>query len=102
MTPDASRTLSPGDLAARLVSEGDAEARAALYILHKDSVGLELVEALKAEVDRRKNADGALALLAGERALEASLHAAPAKPLGRWALALGLTAGPLLGGAAPF
>ena len=93
MTPDASRTLSPGDLAARLVSEGNAEARAALYMLHKGSVGLELVEVLKAEVDRHKDADGALALLAGERALEASLRAAApaAKPLGRWALALGLT-----------
>ena len=51
MAPDVSRTLSPGDRAVRLVSEGDAEARAALYILHKGSVGLEFVEALKAEVD---------------------------------------------------
>ena len=79
-------------LVRQLLEETSAERRSALYAEHQ--VGLELVEALKAEVDRHKNADGSQALLAGERALEVSEFVSDplAKPLGFWAVALGLTA----------
>ena len=77
------------------IAETDATKRAAL--LRSWGAGLELVQALKDEVDRLKNADGARALLAGERALEVStfIRVEPdyteAQPLGLWAYALGLT-----------
>ena len=79
-------------LVRQLLGETSVERRTALYAEHQ--VGLELVEALKAEVDRHKNADGLQALLAGERALEISEFISDplAKPLGLWAIALGLTA----------
>ena len=79
-------------LVRQLLEETSAERRSALYTEHQ--VGLELVEAFKAEVDRHKNADGLQALLAGERALEISKFISDplAKPLGLWAMALGLTA----------
>ncbi len=79
-------------LVRQLLEEPLAERRTALCSKH--GAGLELVEALKAEVDRHKNSDSAQALLAGERALEASefITDSAAKPLGLWAMALGLTA----------
>ena len=73
------------------MAETDATKRAELAKAW--GAGLELVQALKDEVDRLKNADGAGALLAGERALELStlLQDPGARPLGLWAYALGLT-----------
>ena len=89
-------------LVRQLLEEPSAERRAALCVEHE--VGLELVEALKAEVDRHKFADGSQALLAGERALEVSKVIADpvAKPLGLWAMALGLTAQGKFGEALPY
>ena len=89
-------------LVRQLLEEPSAERRAALCLEHQ--VGLNLVEALKAEVDRHKNADGSQALLAGERAFEVSEFTSDslAKPLGLWALALGLTAQGKFGEALPY
>jgi tetratricopeptide (TPR) repeat protein len=74
-----------------LLGEPDAQARADYLAVHPPDIAL--VEALKAQVDRYKDADSALALLAGERAAEAAAYVEDprAQPLGEWALALGLT-----------
>lgn len=74
-----------------LLAEPDADKRAALVAAW--GAGIDLVQALKDEVDRLKNPDGARALLAGERALEVSAVVldVAARPLGLWAYALGLT-----------
>ena len=74
-----------------LLEEKDPRHRARLY--HDVGAGTDLVQALKDEVDRLKDANGTQALVAGERAFELSrLLAEPlAEALGSWALALGLT-----------
>ena len=83
--------LTPSELATQLLNEGDTDKRHAVYRRHE--VGIEVVQALKDEVDRFKDADSARALLAGERAFEAGefVKDEGARPLGQWALALGLT-----------
>lgn len=82
---------SLNDFVRQFLAEGDVARRAEMVAGF--GAGLELVQALKDEVDRLKNADGGLALLAGERALEVSawVDDPAARPLGLWACALGLT-----------
>ena len=79
------------DLLQQVLLEPDDRKRKALY---QGGDADRLVVALKAEVDRSKRSDAGKALLAGERALEASrwVAAPDAKPHGHWALALGLSA----------
>lgn len=79
------------ELIDRVLLEASVERRQHLY--RDVGAGLDLVRALKAEVDRYKEADSAKALLAGRRAHELSeITPEPlARALGAWALALGLT-----------
>ncbi|MCL6526774.1 MAG: CHAT domain-containing protein [Thermaceae bacterium] len=74
-----------------LLTEPEPQARAEYLAAYPPDIGL--IEALKAQVDRYKDTDSALALLAGERAAEAAAYVDDprAQPLGEWALALGLT-----------
>lgn len=74
-----------------LLSEPEAHNRVAF--LRGRELDIELIEALKAEVDRNKDTDSAKALLAGERAVEAAQYVSNprARPLGLWAYAIGLT-----------
>jgi len=74
-----------------LLNEPDAGKRVAY--LEENPASLELVEALKSEVDRHKDSDSAKALLAGERAVEAAEYAAEpkARAIALWAQAVGLT-----------
>jgi len=83
--------MSPDVLAQQLLEESDVRARATL--LGQSSAGISLIEALKTLVDRHKDTDSTLALLAGERALEAApyIDNPRAQPLAWWAVALGLT-----------
>lgn len=79
------------DQVQHLLSEPEAQKRAGY--LQGLALDIELIEALKAEVDRHKDADSAKALLAGERAVEAAAYVSDpkARPLALWAYALGLT-----------
>ncbi|WP_297853455.1 CHAT domain-containing protein [Meiothermus sp.] len=79
------------EFAAYLISEPDPAKRQAR--LQQVRPTIELVELLKAEVDRQKDVDTARALLAGERAVEAAAYVqdAKARPLALWAYAVGLT-----------
>lgn len=79
------------DLAQFLMDEPDPAQRQAR--LQQIMPGIELIEFLKAEVDRQKDVDTARALLAGERAVEAAAHVqdARARPVALWAYAVGLT-----------
>ena len=74
-----------------LLEEQDPSERARIYDHHH--AGYELLQSLKDEVDRLKDADGNQALVAGQRAFELSriLSEPRAEALGSWALALGLT-----------
>ena len=78
------------DLVKRLLNEPDTEKRSIIYNNYSSSV--KLVEALKAEVDHNISADVGRAILASERAFEAShlLNDSKAKAIGNWAYALGL------------
>ena len=90
-TPPSDAELLLAEKIQRILKEQDGERRARLY--RSFSAGAELVQALKDEVDRLKDANGNRALLAGQRAFELSrlLGVPLTEALGSWALALGLT-----------
>ncbi|MER3481895.1 MAG: hypothetical protein C4332_00705 [Meiothermus sp.] len=93
LTPNPQGAGNPEALAQALLEETDPQARTCLLGQHRPD--LTLIEALKAQVDRHKGADIALARRAGARALEAALWVDDprAGPLASWAYALGLTVG---------
>ncbi|WP_299427798.1 CHAT domain-containing protein [uncultured Meiothermus sp.] len=83
--------MNTTDLAQYLMDEPDPAKRLARLQQTVPAIGL--IEVLKAEVDRQKDANTAQALLAGERAVEAAAYVqdARARPVALWAYAVGLT-----------